>query len=75
MHTSLFQNDNESSKYNDILAQHATWHYRLNAKKIRINEQKLPVDNFSKFIKGKHGFYNGEKTEKCEIPFLARKIY
>ena len=32
------------------------------------------VDNFSKFIKGKHGFYNGGKTEKIEIPFLARKI-
>ena len=38
--TSLFQNVNGSSKYNDILAQQGTWHYRLNAKKIRINEQK-----------------------------------
>ena len=31
---SLFKNDNRSSKYNDILAQHATYHNRLNAKKM-----------------------------------------
>ena len=33
------------------------------------------VDDFSKFIKGKHGIYNGAKPEKFEINFLGRKIY
>ena len=33
---SLFQNDNWSSKYIDILAQHATLYYNLNAKKIEL---------------------------------------
>ena len=71
---SLFQNDNGSSKYNDILAQHATWHYMLNAKKFKLLNRKWQVDVFSKFIKGKHGFFNWGKTENFEIPFLARKI-
>ena len=50
---SLFQNDNRSSKYNDILAQHATLHYMLNEKKNRINEQKLTGWRFLRHYKGK----------------------
>ena len=44
-------------------------------------QQKLEFMNrngqsaiFSKFIKGKHGFYNGGKTEKFKIQLLARKV-
>ena len=44
-------------------------------KKIELMNRNWQVDNFSKFIKGKHGFYKGGKTEKFEIPFLARIIY
>ena len=50
---SLFQNDNGSSKYIDILAQHATLYYKLNAKEIRINEQNLTGRRFFKVYKGK----------------------
>ena len=38
---SLFQNDNGSSKYMDILAENATLYYKLNAKEIRIYKQNL----------------------------------
>ena len=55
------------------------WHNILHditvwMQKNRINEQKLADRQFFKVIKGKHGFYNGGKTEKIEIPFLARQI-
>ena len=50
---SLSQNNKGSSKYNDNLAQHATWHYKLNANKIWINEQKLTGRRFFKVYKGK----------------------
>ena len=51
--TSLFQNDNGSSKYIDILAQHATLYYKLNAKEIRINKITLTEQQFFKVYKGK----------------------
>ena len=44
-------------------------------KKIEEMNKKLQVENFSKFIKGKYGFYNWGKTEKFEITFLTRKNY
>ena len=56
------------------------WHNMLHditgwmQKKLELMNRNWQVDNFSKFIKGKHGFYNKGKTEKFEIPFLARKI-
>ena len=71
---SLFQNNNWSSKYNDILAQHAKWYYRLNANKIKLMNRNWQGDDFSKFIKGKHGFYRGEKLQKIKISFVAKKI-
>ena len=43
--------------------------------KLELINKNGQVNDFSMFIKGKHGFYNGEKNEKFEIPFLARKIY
>ena len=57
------------------------WHNMLHnitgwmQQKFKVMNRNWQVDNFSKFIKGKHGFYNGGITEKFEIPFLARKIY
>ena len=57
------------------------WHNMLHyitswmQKKLELTNRIWQGDNFSKFIKGKHGFYNGGKTEKFKIPFLARKIY
>ena len=71
---SLFQNDNKSSKYNDILAQHATWHYRLNAKKFESMNRNWQVGDFSKFIKGKHGFYNGGKLKNLKSHFWPEKL-
>ena len=47
---------------------------QVECKKIELMNKNWQVDNFSKFIQGKHGFYNGGKTEKFEIPFLAKKI-
>ena len=41
-------------------------------KKLELNNRNWEGDDFSKFIKGKHGFDNGGETEKFEIPFLAR---
>ena len=41
--------------------------------KLELMNRNWQVDNFSMFLKGKHGFYNGGKTEKIEIPFLVRK--
>ena len=72
---SLFQNHNGFSEYNDILAQHATWHYKLNAKKLELLKRSWQVGDFSKFIKGKHGFIMGENWKNKKIPFLARKVY
>ena len=48
MIASLFHNFNGSSKYNDDLTQHGTLHYRLDAKKIRINEKKMTGHRFFK---------------------------
>ena len=70
----LSQNDKGSSKYNDDLAQYATWHFKLNAKKLEWMNKNWQVAAFSKFITGKHGFFNGGKTEKNLIHFLARKV-
>ena len=50
MPSSLFQNFNGSSKYNDDLTQHGTWHYELDAKRIRINEKKLTGRQFFKVL-------------------------
>ena len=56
------------------------WHNMLHditgwmQKKFELTKRNWQVDGFSKFIKGKHGFYNGGKTEKFEITFMARKI-
>ena len=47
---------------------------KVECKKLELMNRNWQVDDFSKFIKGKHGFYNEGKTEKFEIPFLARKI-
>ena len=62
MWVSVFQNDNGSFKYIDILAQHATLYYKLNAKKLELTYRIWQGDDFSKFMKGKHGFYNGGKN-------------
>ena len=56
------------------------WHNMLHditgwmQKKLELMNINWQVDNFSKFIKGKHGFYEGGKTEKFEIPFLLEKF-
>ena len=73
--TSLIQNDKGSSKYNDILAQHTTWHYRLNAEeKLELMNRNWQVHDFLMFIKGKHGFYNGGKTQKLKSHFWPDKL-
>ena len=50
LQSSLFQNCNGSSKYNDNLTQHSTWHYRLDPKKVRINEKRLTGRQFFKVL-------------------------
>ena len=46
------------------------WHNMLHditgwmQQKLELMNRNWQVDNFSKFLKGKHGFYNGGKTEK-----------
>ena len=57
------------------MAQHASWHYKWNAKKIELMNRNWQVNDFSEFIKGKHGFYNGGKTEKkLKSFFWLKKI-
>ena len=50
---SLFQNVNGSFKYIDMLGQHATLYYKLNAKEIGINKQNLTGRQFFKVYEGK----------------------
>ena len=47
---------------------------QVECKKIELMNRNWQVNDFLKFIKGKHGFYNGGKTEKIEMPFLTRKL-
>ena len=43
---SLFQTESLTTKNGDILAQYAAHDYKLNGKKIRINECKMPGRRF-----------------------------
>ena len=59
----------------------AFWHNLLHditgwmQQKIELMNRNWQVDNFSKFIKGKHWLFYGEKLKKFKSPFWQEKNY